>query len=140
MGLRSFTGRPSSIPKARGWARELLAGGAADGAIDDVMLLLSEVVTNAVVHSDSGHRAGGLLTVRLGVGRGVVHVEVIDAGSSASVPAVRDADADGVGGRGLFLVDLLAADWGAYYGETGNAVWFRVGYGRPVKGDAPASQ
>ncbi|GAA3092977.1 ATP-binding protein [Streptosporangium carneum] len=133
LGLRAFAGTPSSIPRARRWARELLAGKAQGDALDDVMLLLSEVVTNAVLHSDSGHRQDGLVTVRLGVGPGVVHVEVLDAGSAVSVPAVREAVADGAGGRGLFLVDLVATDWGAHHGDTGNAVWFRVGIGGAVR-------
>ncbi|MEV7013059.1 ATP-binding protein [Streptosporangium sp. NPDC051022] len=136
VGLRSFAGRASSVSEARGWVRGLLTGGIAEGALDDVVLLLSEVVTNAVVHSESGRREDGLVTVRIGVGRGVVHVEVIDAGSAASVPTVRGVDAERVGGRGLFLVDLLAVDWGVRHSDTGGAVWFQVGYGLPGGGGA----
>ncbi|MEV8635311.1 ATP-binding protein [Streptosporangium sp. NPDC051023] len=139
LGLRAFAGTPSSVPEARGWARELLVGWVRGEALDNVMLLLSEVVTNAVVHSESGRREEGIVTVRLGVGRGLVHVEVLDAGSSASMPAVREVVADSVGGRGLFLVDLLSAGWGARRGETGGAVWFRVRNGRPVRNDALAA-
>ncbi|MFD0884381.1 ATP-binding protein [Streptosporangium algeriense] len=136
VGLRAFAATPSSVPEARGWARELLEsldGVSCADLLDDVLLLLSEVVTNAVVHSDSARHEEGLVTVRIGVGNGMVHVEVLDAGSETGGPAVREATADGLGGRGLFLVDLLSADWGAHCGEMGGAVWFRVGTGHPTR-------
>ncbi|MFC3980484.1 MULTISPECIES: ATP-binding protein [Streptosporangium] len=130
VGLRAFAATPSSVPDARAWVRELLEdldGASCADLLDDVLLLLSEVVTNAVVHSDSARHEEGLVTVRVGVGNGMVHVEVLDAGSATGGPAVREATADGLGGRGLFLVDLLSADWGSHCGDMGGAVWFRVG-------------
>lgn len=117
----------------RQWARELLTGTASDTTVDDLVLLLSEVVTNAVVHSDSGRAPGGSVMVCLGFGGGFVHVEVIDDGSATSVPFVRAADADSDGGRGLLLVDLIATGWGACRDTTGNIVWFRL----PVTAPGP---
>ena len=56
-----------------------------------------------------------------------VHVEVVDGGSATTAPAVRVPDADAEGGRGLWLVDLLATVWGVHQDDAGGSVWFRVG-------------
>ncbi|MEV6865778.1 ATP-binding protein [Streptosporangium subroseum] len=127
LGHAEFAGTPCSVATVRAWARGLLAGRVVEAVLGDVVLLLSEVVTNAVVHSDSGRRAGGSVTVCLGLGGGMVHVEVIDDGSAGSVPFVRAAEADSDGGRGLFLVEVMAAGWGTHRDdEAGNAVWFHL--------------
>ncbi|WP_329088745.1 MULTISPECIES: hypothetical protein [unclassified Streptosporangium] len=59
LGHAEFAGTPCSVATVRAWARHLLNGRVADTVLDDVVLLLSEVVTNSVVHSDSGRTAGG---------------------------------------------------------------------------------
>ncbi|MER5323458.1 ATP-binding protein [Streptosporangium roseum] len=124
---REFPGEESSVPAARAWAHGLLAVRLAPGTLDDVVLLLSEVVTNAVAHSDSGRTAGGRMTVHVTRDRKSVHVEVTDDGSATSVPAVRVPEADSDGGRGLWLVDLLATAWGSHHDdEAGRSVWFEV--------------
>ncbi|WP_344969495.1 ATP-binding protein [Streptosporangium fragile] len=123
---RDFPGKEISVPVAREWARELLAGRIAAPLLDDVLLLLSEVVTNAITHSDSGRTAGGRVTVRVTCASGDVHVEVTDDGSAVSAPAVRVPEPDEDGGRGLWLVDLLATAWGSHHGEAGGSVWFLV--------------
>ncbi|MFI6797059.1 ATP-binding protein [Streptosporangium canum] len=128
-----FSAVPGSVATARQWARELLTGTASETTVDDLVLLLSEVVTNAVVHSDSGRAPGGSVMVCLGFGGGLVHVEVIDDGSAASVPFVRAADADSDGGRGLLLVDLIATGWGACRDATANVVWCRLPATAPQK-------
>ncbi|MBG0815575.1 ATP-binding protein [Planomonospora sp. ID82291] len=123
---REFPGEEVSVPVAREWARGLLAGRIAAPVLDDALLLLSEVVTNAITHSDSGRTAGGRVVVRMACTSEGVHVEVADDGSATCTPAVRVPEADDDGGRGLWLVDLLAAAWGSKRGEAGGSVWFRV--------------
>ncbi|MGV9779573.1 ATP-binding protein [Streptosporangium sp. NPDC003464] len=125
---REFPGEVSSVPAARAWAHGLPAVRLAPPALDDVLPLLSEVVTNAVTHSDSGRTAGGRVTVRVTCDPGVVHVEVTDDGSATSAPAVHVPDADADGGRGLWLVDLVATVWGSsrHDDEAGRSVWFEV--------------
>ncbi|GAA2878656.1 hypothetical protein GCM10010517_40730 [Streptosporangium fragile] len=104
------------------WARERLAGRVAAPALDDVLLLPSEPVTNAVTHSDSGRSADGRMTVYVARLPGAVHVEVTDDGSAAHAP-----EPDDEGGRGLWLVDLVATAWGSHHDdEAGGSVWFRV--------------
>jgi anti-sigma regulatory factor (Ser/Thr protein kinase) len=73
--------------------------------VDDAQLLISELVTNAFRHGTSSQ-----VTFRLVIGAGSVMVEVDDG--SAGRPQVRQAGPDAVSGRGLFLVNALAAAWG----------------------------
>ncbi|GAA4231136.1 anti-sigma regulatory factor (Ser/Thr protein kinase) [Streptosporangium album] len=126
LGHADFPATPYSAPVARQWVRHLLAGKVAEAALDDVMLLLSEVVTNAVVHSDSSHSPSGSVTVCLAAGDGRLHIEVIDDGSAGSIPFVRASDPDSDGGRGLLLVDLIATDWGAHHDQSSTVVWFHL--------------
>lgn len=124
---RSVTlrGVPRSVSAARRRIRGLLGKG--HPASDDVVLLVSEVVTNAVVHSAS--RDGGKVAMTVAVGPGSVLVEVSDAGSGASAPHVRN-EPEAEYGRGMFLVDLLAARWGIREEAPGGrrTVWFEVGF------------
>ncbi len=124
---RRFPGEAASVPAARAWVRELLAGHVAGAALDDVQLLLCEVVTNAVAHSTSGRAAGGQVTIWVACASRAVHVEVADAGSATSAPVAGIAAADSDGGRGLWLVDMIATAWGSRHdGEMGRTVWFQV--------------
>lgn len=85
-GHIDLPGSARSAAAARRFVRGLL--GTAHPAIDDVALVVSELVTNAVVHSRSGRHG----TVRLAVrdADGVVRVEVADEGNAFSAPYVRD--------------------------------------------------
>ncbi|MFC6578927.1 ATP-binding protein [Planomonospora parontospora] len=115
-----------SVSRVREWARGSLSGHLPAPVLEDLLLLLSELVTNAVVHSDSGRTAGGRVTVRLAMSPGAVRVEVTDDGSAAGVPAVQVPEPEDDGGRGLWLVDLLATEWGHHRDEAGGSVWFRL--------------
>ena len=86
--------------------------------VDDAMLLTSEVVTNAVKH--------GGAPVRLSIecdGSGIV-VAVDD--SNPELPKTRRTDNRRHSGRGLLLVQRLAADWGVRQTKGGKRVWFRL--------------
>ena len=123
---RSFPATPMSVPKARDWARSLLALGGPSSILDNTLLLLSEVVTNAITHSDSAHSHSGQVTVQITRLGTTVQVEVTDAGSSTTTPAVRTPALTDDGGRGLWLVDTLADEWGFQHHETSALVWFRL--------------
>ncbi|GII76965.1 hypothetical protein Sru01_19470 [Sphaerisporangium rufum] len=112
--------------EARAWARHLLAGRVGAGVLDDVLLLLSEVLTNAVVHSRSGEEESGRVTVRVVWIGEAVYIAVTDAGSPDRRPAVRAAALDDDGGRGLLLVETIAASWGSHAEAAGRSVWFSV--------------
>lgn len=136
VGQADFAGQAVSVGVARAWANNRLAGHVADEVRESVVLLLSELVTNAVVHSDSGRRPNGQVTVFLAAGDGAAYCEVIDDGSATSVPVVRDLSEEDAGGRGLWMVNAMADAWGFHHDdEVGNAVWFRIG-ARPATAHA----
>lgn len=128
VGNRNFEGERQSAGRARTWVRDVLSTHRVSGEVlDTVILLLSEVVTNSILHSDSGSAPGGVITVAVGLGHGAVHIEVIDEGSAVNVPAMRPANAESLSGRGLDWVDSLSNGWGSDHDEEiGRAVWFKV--------------
>ncbi len=83
----------------------------------DALLCVSELVTNAVLHSRSG-QPGGWFAVRATVRAGSVRVEVADEGG----PWRRERDGDGQNGRGLLIVGEMAGRWGR---EDGAGRWGR---------------
>ena len=112
--------------------RAFLAGVLADcPVVEDVTLMADELVSNAVLHSDS-RKPGGTFELRVKVRRGEsVRVEVADAGGPWAGPRSGDysgcdgaPDGYGSGGRGLRIVEVLAAAWGVSGDETGRTVWF----------------
>ncbi|MEU9241410.1 ATP-binding protein [Streptomyces shenzhenensis] len=118
---------PAEVGRARRWARSRLAGSgiAADEPLAETLILLvSELVTNAVVHTGCPAVLRLLLpgTDRSGAGESVtVRLEVADASGRAPVP--RCADGDATGGRGLALVDGLADRWGWSPEGAGKRIW-----------------
>ena len=108
-----------SVPVARRHAREQLLGSAAD--VDTVVLLVSEVVTNAVLHA----RSDVFLTVQ--DHGATARVEVRD--SSPVPPRLHRFAVESATGRGLRLLDQLALRWGADQVDEGRGktVWFEVG-------------
>jgi serine/threonine-protein kinase RsbW len=139
VGHRNFPGIKQSAGDARRWVGHLLAAHATPEAMETLELLVGEVVANAILHSDSA-RPGALVTVCVGLGGGLIHIEVIDDGSATSVPAIRPTDGDSLNGRGLGWVDLLASAWGtAHDDEAGRAVWFQIPHTSAASGvDNPA--
>jgi anti-sigma regulatory factor (Ser/Thr protein kinase) len=89
---------------------------------DVAVLLCSELVTNAVLHSDS-RRPGGTVTITVADLTATVRVQVIDEGSASSIPVVK-AESYAADGHGLFLVENLAEQWGYESDEAGTTVWF----------------
>lgn len=90
-----------------------------DESFQKLELLSSEVITNALRYSE----AACAVAVRWTGAR--VRVEVTDA--SPVRPKPRHGSPDAEGGRGLLLVDALAADWGSTDDPAGKVVWFEVG-------------
>ncbi|GAA0839572.1 ATP-binding protein [Streptosporangium amethystogenes subsp. fukuiense] len=141
VGQRDFPGVAQSAGAARRWVLGILDGHpTATETLETLELLVSEVVTNAILHSDSAG-PDGLITVRVGLGGGLIQVEVIDDGSATSVPAIRTTDDDSLSGRGLSWVDRLARAWGADHDdEVGGVVWFRLAIGHPSGHDPLSSR
>jgi anti-sigma regulatory factor (Ser/Thr protein kinase) len=121
--LRVLPGTADSASAARLMARQLL--GDSDPAAETVMLLVSELVTNAIVHSQSG-APGGTVTVALCPVAAGVLVQVRDDGGP-SVPCLAEIGAHGAEhGYGLLLVDALADSWGTISGPDSRVTWCRV--------------
>lgn len=93
-----------SAASARQHLRSALAGTSAVAVTDEAELLVSEVVTNAVVH--------GRPTVTLEVQVAGPRLRVAVTDCSPCLPVVRDLDLMGTGGRGMALVAALAERWG----------------------------
>src|SRR5579864_7137173 len=108
LGKATIAGREQSVPQARAFVDGILGRG--HPRSDVARLLVSELVTNAVQHTHS-RRPGGTVTVVVIELAGSLRVEVIDEGSTCSSPVVRD-DMLATDGRGLFLVQSLAYEWG----------------------------
>ncbi|MFJ9816711.1 ATP-binding protein [Streptomyces sp. NPDC101151] len=128
---------PAEVGRARRWARSRLAGlgiGADEPLAETLILLVSELVTNAVVHT------GRPAVLRLSLpgaaeeaveepveetvevaASATVRLEVADNSSRAPVP--RCAGGDATGGRGLALVDCLADRWGWSPEGSGKSIW-----------------
>ncbi|WP_250564524.1 ATP-binding protein [Sphaerisporangium fuscum] len=113
-----FSGTPMSIGQARTLAALILPD---CPRLADVLVVVSELATNAVLHSASG-ATGGTYRLRVDVGPGAVEVAVDDQGP-ALVPARRP---DGEGGHGLHLVAELADAYEVTLTETGRTAWCRL--------------
>jgi anti-anti-sigma factor len=113
---------PQSPGRARAEIRELMAGRVEEVQFANLVLLTSELVTNAVVHPRSaGETPIGL---RITTYEDGVRVEVEDSGDGFDPAAPTPGDGDR--GRGLFLVDRCAAEWGARHALTDRGKRFRV--------------
>ncbi|MCG5211700.1 ATP-binding protein [Streptosporangium soli] len=124
LGSLAIPGTAAAAAEARHYLRAVLDPGR--HAIDEVTLLASELVTNAVVHTASGR--GGTIKVSVMECPGGILVEVADEGGHTA-PVLRQADDFDLNGRGLFLVDTLAADWGHQEEGCGRTTWFLVACG-----------
>ncbi|MGW3646293.1 ATP-binding protein [Streptomyces sp. NPDC000878] len=110
------------VPEARRAMRELLRHWGRPGCSEIAELLTSELVTNALVHTDRD----AVLTAT--VSPHGLRVEVRDFVGRRPRLRVPDAD-DGTHGRGLVLVESLADAWGVRAHGVGKAVWFELNGG-----------
>jgi anti-sigma regulatory factor (Ser/Thr protein kinase) len=129
LGSIDVPAEPGRVRAARHWLRDLL--GKDHPAVFEVELLGSELITNAVLHSDSARlddhgRPGIVSIVVLAVGQ-AIRVEVTDAGSARNAPHLVDAAADAISGRGLRLVqEITGGRCGTRTNGTSRTVWFEL--------------
>ena len=124
---RTFAGLPEEIRNVRDFVGQLLEG---CPVADGVVLLASELATNAIRHTASavGHVASDTdcaFVVLVHAVDGWVRVEVHDMGS-VTAPAVRRSDSPEESGKGLALVEAIADRWGFHGGQLGRVVWFEM--------------
>jgi anti-sigma regulatory factor (Ser/Thr protein kinase) len=118
---------PRSATRARTLAREYL-GGCPPEAVEIAALLVTELVTNAVLHA----RTPIVVVVDRSPGR--VYLAVSD-GSDAQ-PIARDYGIDAATGRGIALVEELSTRWGVERSPSGKQVWCELDF--PVSAAAGA--
>jgi anti-sigma regulatory factor (Ser/Thr protein kinase) len=117
-GFEATLPRNVHAPRAaRRLVREWLPEDLDGEKLESAQLLVSELVTNAVVHGR------GRVILRADLDEDRVLVEVIDDGDGFE-RIVRQHDFESVGGRGLAIVDVLASRWGIHEGTT--HVWFEL--------------
>jgi serine/threonine-protein kinase RsbW len=128
---RTFRGTPASVPEARRFVAELLAG---CPAREVLMTCVSELCANAITHTDSAN--GGVFIVEVHLPRpGVARIAVTDEGSP-SLPAVGRLDLMAEGGRGLAMVAACTSRWGYADAYPGRTVWAEACWPVPVPSPA----
>jgi anti-sigma regulatory factor (Ser/Thr protein kinase) len=127
--------RVEHVSRARKLVSARLAGWGVDGdPHDTALLVVSELFTNAIVHTD-----GHLVACELQVGAERLRITVQDQGCAPTGPRVCHGAAD-ERGRGLLLVEAVSRSWGTYDAVpgTGRVVWAELAYTpRPPFGDRP---
>ncbi len=124
-GVRTITlsGDTDSVPAARRFLADELRGRVEEDVLDTASLLVSEVVTNSVLHARTE------TSVQLSWNGSGVVVEVSD--HSPLRPGRRPHSAESITGRGLDLVEGLADDYGLILRAVGKTVWFTLGDVQP---------
>lgn len=125
-----FDGQSGVVPLARDFARQALytwgwlPAATADqrAAAEDVLLVVSELVTNACLHAE------GPDELRIACDNKVIRVEVVDKGTGQPAPRTPHR-AGRPGGHGMFIVQRLCLDWGVIRtpGSPGKTVWAELG-------------
>lgn len=121
-----LVGVSGAVPRARDFVRQALkdwgwlpaATGDQRAAAEDVLLVVSELVTNACLHAD------GPEELRVGSGAEVLRLEIVDQGSGSPAPRTPHR-AGRPGGHGMFIVQRLCLDWGVVRNPEGmgKTVW-----------------
>jgi CheY-like chemotaxis protein len=119
----------SSVRQARRFVKEKLHEWGLDSLLDDALLIVSELATNAMTHAKSG------CGVRLVLTPSMLRIEVADAGGGTPEP--QPPSTTGESGRGVHLVAALTTAWGMEVIEgEGKLVWAELP--RPATADRVA--
>jgi anti-sigma regulatory factor (Ser/Thr protein kinase) len=109
---------PTAARVARAVLRDTLAHWNLEALLDAAALLTSELVANVVRH------VGAPMTLRVQRTASAIRVEVDD--TSCAPPSVQRVRPSSEQGRGVFLVDAIARDWGTASTPRGKTVWFEL--------------
>lgn len=105
----------ASVSKARIFVADTLESRGLSDVVDDALVVVSEFVTNAVTHADSG------CVVRVGIDGSAVRIAVVDSGTGTPDP--KPFTGDQPHGRGLHIVGALTRAWGVTEVPGGKMVW-----------------
>lgn len=116
----TFPAEPDAVARARAVVGATLGAWGLDSVTDTAILLVSELVTNALRH------ARGPIGLRLERRRDADALIVEVSDPLPDMPRERPADSDAESGRGLQLVAVSTRRWGTRPGRTGKTVWFEL--------------
>lgn len=106
---------------------ELCGRGLPMRVVDDALLVVSELVSNAVRHGAALRASDGCIEVVWDISDERVRLQVRDGGRGPAegAPRTLQGTSDDERGRGLAIISLLATSWGSSYGDTGAgaSVW-----------------
>jgi serine/threonine-protein kinase RsbW len=126
---RTFPHEPQSVPAARRFATSAISG-ASQETLEAVELMVSELATNCIRHTDSGF---DLTIIRNGPD---IRVEATD--HAGGVPTMRSPEPTDPSGRGLKIIDMLSAGWGVQSADShGKTVWFTISDVAPAVAGGP---
>ena len=111
---------PYAPAVARAGLGSWLDGRVSDRTLRDAMLVVSELVTNSVLHAHVG--VGAPVQLRANLAEDVLRLEVADVGAATDVVRIRAPDSQDAGGFGLEIVGRVTARWGVVHGG-GTRVW-----------------
>ncbi|WP_318213630.1 SpoIIE family protein phosphatase [Streptomyces sp. SCL15-6] len=126
---------PERIAVARQHLRDLLHDWPDEEQRDAAVLLLSEVLTNVLVHTD----ANALLVAEVSGNPGERHIRVEVTDSGDDLPHKRRPGEMASSGRGLMLIELLSDAWGVAPRGEGKSIWFEF-YESPDDGSEDGSE
>jgi hypothetical protein len=119
MNTRSFPHEPQSVPEARRFATSVLRGSSPE-TLEAVELMVSELATNCIRHTDSGFD--------LTISRSGPDIRVEASDHAGGTPTMRSPKPTDASGRGLKIIDMLSSGWGVNsHGPDGKTVWFTIG-------------
>lgn len=118
---RRLTPEPASVAAGRAAVRELLREAGREDLVEAGTLLVSELVTNAMLH------AGTHIDLTAHVDEGGLRVEVSDG--SRHLPVRRHYGANAGTGRGMMMLEQMVDGWGVYRHSLGKTVWFHLTHG-----------
>jgi len=115
---------PEAIKIARAFTRDTLRGWHLAGLADDAQLVVSELVTNALVHTRDGDPSGPCPMIGLRLMAQPPWLLCMVTDPSRSLPLPRQADPDDCSGRGLQVIESCSSRWGwNLLDEGGKIVW-----------------
>jgi serine/threonine-protein kinase RsbW len=121
---RTFPHEPQSVPAARRFATSVLRG-ASQETLEAVELMVSELATNCIRHTNSGF---DLTIIRNGLD---IRVEATDR--AGGTPTMRSPEPTDPSGRGLKIIDMLSLRWGVQSEpRAGKTVWFTISDAAPA--------
>jgi anti-sigma regulatory factor (Ser/Thr protein kinase) len=121
--VRRFSRDVPEIPRSRHFVSEVLERHGAS-ATDAVLLVASELITNAVRHGS------GEVELRVLLDGDHVRLEVLDDGHASVVAPVQTPEPSALGGRGLLLVRDISRRWGSGFDTAGRTlVWAELPLG-----------